>query len=105
MNFNLPKDTKPFCLGALAGAVLIAWVGFDSLGWKTSSAAGTLGKRQADEAVVVAYAHICATQFNDAKNLPQRLGDLKKADQWSRGDLVAKAGFATMVGEKEPTQG
>ncbi len=101
----IPKDTKPFCLGALAGAVLISWVGFDSFGWKTSNAAETLAKRQADGAVINAYAHICATEFNGAKNLPLRLAELKKADQWARGELVAKGGFATMVGEKEPTYG
>ena len=105
MDFKLHKDTSPFCLGALAGAVLIAWVGFDALGWKTGAAAETLAKRQADTAVISAYAHICSAQFNGAKDLPVRLAELQKTDQWSRGALVAKTGFATMTGEKEPTQG
>ena len=107
MDFKFPmhKDTTPFCLGALAGAVLIAWVGFDALGWKTGDASAALAKRQAETAVVAAYAHICSAQFNGAKDLPVRLAELKKADQWSRGDVVAKTGFATMLGEKEPTQG
>jgi hypothetical protein len=108
MEFKLPampKDTKPFCLGALAGAVLITWAGFDALGWKTGGASETLAKRQADGAVVAGYAHICAAQFNGAKDLPVRLAALQKSEQWSRGDVVAKGGFATMAGEKEPTQG
>lgn len=101
----LPKDTKPFCLGALAGAVAIAWIGFDSFGWKTSAASETLAKRQADGAVVAAYAHICASEFSSARNSPARLAELKKVDQWARGEAVAKGGFATMAGEKEPTYG
>lgn len=108
MDFKLPvmhKGTKPFCLGALAGAVLIAWVGFDALGWKTAGASETLAKRQADGAVAAAYARICSAQFNAAKDLPVRLAELRKAERWSRGDVVAKAGFATMFGDKEPIQG
>lgn len=108
MDFKLPamhKDTKPFCLGALVGAVLITWVGFDQFGWKTGSASETLAKRQADAAVVAAHARICSAQFNSAGNLPVRLAELQKAERWSRGEVVAKAGFAAMLGEKEPTQG
>ncbi len=108
MDFKLPamhKDTKPFCLGALAGAVLITWVGFDGFGWKTSAASETLAKRQAEGAVVAAHARICSAQFNSAKNLPVRLAELQKTERWSRGQVVAKAGFATMLGEKEPTPG
>ena len=108
MDFKLPamhKDTKPFCLGAVAGAVLIAWVGFDALGWKTGATSDTLAKRQADGAVVAAHARICSAQFNGAKNFPARLAELRKTERWSRGQVVAKAGFATMLGEKEPMQG
>jgi len=102
---DMHKDWKPFALGALAGAVLFTWIGFDALGWKTGSAAETLAKRQADGAVIAAYARVCSAQFNNAKDLPARLETLKKSERWSRGDVLAKAGFATMFGEKEPTQG
>ena len=108
MDFKLPamhKDTKPFCLGALVGALLIAWAGFDLFGWKTGGASGTLAKRQADGAVVAAHARICSARFNSAANLPVRLAELRKTERWSRSQVVAKAGFATMPGEKEPTQG
>ncbi|OGA01884.1 MAG: hypothetical protein A3H35_14175 [Betaproteobacteria bacterium RIFCSPLOWO2_02_FULL_62_17] len=102
---TMHKDWKPFLLGVVAGAVIFVWTGFDGLGWKTNSAAETLAKRQADTAVVAAYARVCSAQFNAAKDLPARLETLKKAERWSRGDVVAKTGFATMFGEKEPTQG
>ena len=105
MAFTLPKNTNPFLVGALAGAVLAVWVGFDALGWKTAAAAETLIKRQSDTAVVAAYARLCTNQFNASKDSAARLADLTKVEQYSRGDLLAKSGFATMVGEKEPMQG
>lgn len=105
MAFKLHKDTQPFTLGALAGAILITWVGFDALGWKTAGATESLAKRQADMAVVAAYARVCSAQFSAAKDLAERLAELQKVDQWSRGDVITKSGFATMLGEKEPTSG
>ena len=108
MVFKLPamhKDTNPFCLGAVAGAILIAWVGFDALGWKTAATSESLGKKQAEVAVVGALAHICQVQFNGAKDLPERLAVLQKTERWSRADVVTKSGFATMQGEKEPMPG
>lgn len=100
------KDTKPFLLGALAGAIVITWTGFDALGWKTAGASETLGKRQADSAVVAAYARVCSAQFKTiGKDFDARLAALQKTERYSRGDVVGKAGFATMAGEKEATQG
>ena len=108
MDFKLPamhKGTNPFLLGALAGALLLAWVGFELLGWKTGGDSERHAKRQANVAVVAALARICSVQFNSGTNLPARLAELQKTEQWSRGAVVSKAGFASMVGEKEPTSG
>ncbi|HTE14331.1 MAG TPA: hypothetical protein VK642_04575 [Burkholderiales bacterium] len=108
MDFKLPvmhKDTKPFLLGALAGAVLLGWVGFQLVGWKTGGASERLAKGQANAAVATALGKICSVQFNNAPNLPERLATLQKTEQWSRSGVVAKAGFATMPGEKEPANG
>ena len=105
MAFTLPKDTNPFLVGALAGAVLATWVGFDALGWKTSSTSESLVKRGSETAVVAAYAHVCTSQFNAAKDHDAQLAALTKIDKWSRGDVVAKGGYATMMGDKEPVSG
>ena len=99
------KSQNPFLLGALAGAVISVWTGFDALGWKTSSASETLVKRGADSAVVSAYARVCSANFKNLKDFDARLATLQKAERYSRGDVVGKAGLATMVGEKEATQG
>lgn len=108
MEFNMPKlpqDTKPFCLGALAGALLLSWAGFSQMGWKLNSTADTLAKKQAENAVVDAYARICSAQFKGAQNLPVRLAALQKTERWSRGDALVKSGWATMSGSNEPGQG
>lgn len=102
----LHKDTKPFVLGAVAGAILIVWTGFDAMGWKTANASDTLVKRGADAAVIAAYARVCSAQFRSGgKDLDARLAALQKTERYSRGDVIGKAGYATMAGEKEPTQG
>lgn len=105
MGFKLHKDTNPFLLGALASAVLVPWVGFDVLGWKTGGVAESAAQRRVDGAVVAVQARICSAQFGGAKNLPARLAELQKTERYSRGEVVTKAGFSMMPGEKEPTQG
>ena len=101
---TLPAGWKPFSLGALAGAVIITWTGFDALGWKTASASDTLGQRRADAAVVSAFASVCEERFRQEANFPARLAALEKTERYSRGDLVTKAGYATMPGMKEPNR-
>jgi len=99
---TLPAGWKPFALGALVGAVVITWTGFDALGWKTAGASETLGKRQADAAVVSALASICDARFRKEANFPARLAVLEKTDRYSRGESLSKAGWATMPGNAEP---
>jgi hypothetical protein len=107
MAFEMPKmhkDTQPFLLGALAGAILISWIGFDLLGWKMSGKAEAQAKKQSDTAVVAAYAGICDAQFRSAPKFQARLTELEKADRWSRGEIVVKAGYASFPGVKEPSR-
>lgn len=98
----LPAGWKPFALGALAGAVIITWTGFDALGWKTASAVQTLGKRQSDAAVVSALATICEARFKSEPNVAVRLASLERLERYSRGEAIWKAGWATMPGSSEP---
>ena len=102
---SLPAGAKPFCLGALAGAVLVAWVGFDALGWKTASAVEALSKRNTETAVAGAFASICSEQFKKGSQFTVQLAALAKTERYSRGDVLAKGGWATMAGSKEPHPG
>jgi hypothetical protein len=102
---ELPVGWKPFSWGAVAGAVLAVWVGFDALGWKSNNTAETLASRKAEAAVVTALASICREQFMKGAEYPARLAALEKLDRYARGEVVAKAGWATMIGAKEPHSG
>ena len=101
----IQKNVKPFLLGALAGAVLLAWVGFELVGWKSPNDAARQAKTQTSAAVATELAKICLVQFNAAPNRPERMAELKKTERWSRSGVIAKAGFATMPGQKEPENG
>ena len=108
MEFKMPKwpaETAPFSMGAVAGALLISWIGISGLGWMSGSDADRLAKQQSEHAVVEAYALICNAQYKAADNFPVRLAALGKTDRWSRGDVLVKGGWATMVGSKEPIYG
>ena len=108
MEFKMPEfpaGTKHFCLGALAGAAVLAWAGFDALGWKLDSTAQTLANKKAEAAVVSAYASICRAQFAKGADFAARLAALQKVEQYSRGESVEKGGWATMAGSKEPQYG
>lgn len=99
---SFPKDTQPFLLGALAGAVLISYAGFNHMGWTLGSTADALAKRQAENAVVAAHSQICSAQFRSAKTYPVQIAALEKTERYSRGELLVKGGWATMPGSKEP---
>jgi hypothetical protein len=102
---SIPAVAKPFCLGAIVGAALVGWVGFDALGWKLGSTAEALSKRNADVAVAAAFASICSEQFKRGPQFSTQLAALAKTERYSRGDVLAKSGWATMVGSKEPYPG
>ena len=101
----ISKYAKPFFFGALSGALLISWVGFNLVGWTTSSTAERAAKKKTEDAVAGALAKICVAQFNGAANLPERLTQLQKADRWSRGGVLAKEGYANMPGDKAQANG
>src|SRR4051812_18506755 len=88
MDFKLPATTQPVLWGAVAGAILSVWVGFDALGWKTRAAAETLANRQSDAAVVAALATICRDRFTQAAGFPARLAALEKVEKYSRGETI-----------------
>ena len=107
MDFTMPKipaGTKPFCLGVAAGAALLAFVGFNYMGWMLGANATKIAKDQAASAVTSALAPVCAAQFRSAPDASGRLAALEKTDRWSRSDELVKAGFTTMPGSKESNQ-
>ena len=99
---ELPAGTKPFCWGAVAGAAVLAYAGFNFMGWTLGATAAKLAVKQSETAVTAALAPVCAAQFRGAADPAERLAALEKTERWSRGDALVKAGFATIPGSKEP---
>lgn len=103
MNANVPEWFKPAVAGAVAGAVVIAIIGF-SAGWVvTSGSAHEMAEQQGEKAVIAALTPICVAQFkSQAQDVrTTKLAALKGESSWARGDFVEKQGWATMPGAKE----
>jgi hypothetical protein len=104
MNARIPQWFKPAVTGGIAGAVVIAIIGF-SAGWVvTSGSAHALAEQQGEKAVIAALTPICIAQFKG--QTPEirttKLAALQGESSWARGDYVEKQGWATMPGSKEP---
>ena len=95
---SLPTQTTPFLWGAVAGAILLAIVGFSWGGWVTGSTAEKRADGRADEATLSALTPICVAQFQRSGDMPARLAALKEVKSWEQGDYVGKSGWATMPG-------
>ena len=90
-------ELKPAVWGAIAGAAALWIVGFSWGGWTTSATASSTAKSQADKAVVMALAPICAERFKREANVQANTDALKKVSSWQRGEFIEKGGWATMA--------
>ena len=82
--------------GAAIGAIATLSVGF---GW-----AGQKAELSATNAVVAALAPICVDKFRHAPEFTAKLVALKATDSWQQDTFVAKGGWATFPGNKEPNR-
>lgn len=100
---NIPIETKPALLGAAAGAIALAIVGFTWGGWTTASRAETLAVMRSDEAVVTALAPLCVEKFEHASDAVANRAALKAADSWTQGKYVEQGGWAA-IGARLPAE-
>lgn len=94
---KIKQNLPPGIWGAIAGAVVLAIVGFNWGGWVTTGKANEMTQT----AIVDRLVPICVMQFNMDADKVRKLVEIKKAESWTRGDFVAKQGWATMPGSKE----
>jgi hypothetical protein len=99
---EMPTWLKPGAWGAVAGAIALAIVGFSQLGWKTSQTSEQLAQDRADTAVVAALVPFCVTKAQQDPDLTVLAKVHAEKSSYSRSDLVAKAGWATLGGGKLP---
>ncbi len=103
--FKLPPETIPTLWGAAGGAIALAIVGFTWGGWTTRGNAELQTMRSVDAAVIKVLAPICADRFRQTANATANLAEMTKMQSWDQGRFVAKGGWATMPGAKEPGEG
>ncbi len=88
--------------GAFLGAIGTIGVGFGWAGWMLGSTSAKLVEDGSKSAVVAALAPICVARFQVVADANATLVKLKAVESWRQGDFVAKGGWATFDGAKEP---
>lgn len=99
---KLPVWLKPALIGAGAGAVALAFVGFSYGGWVTGGGASALAKKEAMAAIAAALTPYCLERSQNDPQSVVLLAELKAASTYSRRGLVEKAGWATPLGTEKP---
>jgi hypothetical protein len=95
---KIPASTEPFLLGAAAGAIALAVIGFNWGGWVTEAKAQQRASVLVDKSMVALLAPICVAQFEKDPKAEASLATLVGTDRWDQADYVSKGGWATMPG-------
>lgn len=105
-SLRLTPKVESTLWGVVAGAAIVALVGFAFGGWVTGGTAAAMARQQVDKAVISALAPICADKFRHAGNVQDNLSKLNAISySWEKGEYVSKGGWATMPGNAEPYRG
>ena len=97
---QVPVWTKPALWGVAIGAIGIAIVGFSQFGWRTAGSAEQLAQERSGTAVVAALVPFCVTKAEQDPDKTVLAKFQAEESSYSRSDMVQKAGWATLAGEK-----
>ncbi len=100
MNFH--EWTKPALLGAGAGVVAIAVVGFSWGGWMTGGSAAAMSSKESMATTATALTPYCIQKSQGDPNSTVVLAELEKASGFQRRGIVEKAGRAAPLGAEKP---
>ena len=103
---QVPVWIKPAVWGAVVGAVGIMIVGFSWMGWTLGGTTTRLVAEGSESAVIAALTPFCVANYMKQPDAAKQLA-LLKADtsSYTQRDIIEKAGFSTMPGNKEPRSG
>ena len=97
-----PVWIQPALLGAGAGAIAMAIVGFGWGGWVTGGASRDAAAKESNAAIVTALTPYCLERSQNDPQSIQVLAELKAASTYNRRGIVEKAGWATPLGAEKP---
>jgi len=101
---NIPVWTKPALYGAVAGAILLAVVGFMWGGWVTGGSAQDIAAKRSAADVVVALTPYCVERSRTDANSVAVLAEFTAATSTGRRAVIEKAGWATPMGADAPNR-
>ena len=94
-----PEWLKPGLIGAIAGGVIVAIVGFNGAGWMTATGAGRMGQAMADEQLVDALVPVCVARAESDPERVAKLATISEATTATRQrEALLAAGWATIDG-------
>ena len=99
---QIPEWTKPALLGAAAGAIAVAIVGFNWGGWMTESSANKMASDNSKSAVATALTPYCLQNSKNDPNSMDVLAKLSEANSYKRRGIIEDAGWATPLGAERP---
>ena len=103
---RVPMWIKPAVWGAVFGAIGIMIVGFSWLGWTLDHTAKRLVTEGRESAAIAALTPFCVANYMKQPEATKQLALLRAdSSSYAQRDIIEKAGFATMPGDKEPRSG
>jgi len=103
---KVPVWIKPAVWGAIFGAVGIMIVGFSWMGWNLGNTTRRLVAEGSESAVTAALTPFCVANYMKQPGAARQLALLREdTSSYTQRDIIEKAGFATMPGNKEPSSG
>ncbi len=91
--------------GAVGGALVTMYVGFNVGGWMTNGSAEVMAKETAATAVAERLGTICVAQFNRDPAKTQKLIEMKDKDTWDKGRYIDTQNWAIMPGDEKAESG
>ena len=103
---QVPVWIKPAVWGAVGGAVGIMIVGFSWMGWSLGHTTSRMVAEGSESAVIAALTPFCVANYMKQPDAVKQLALLREdTSSYTQRDIIEKAGFATMPGNKEPRSG
>jgi hypothetical protein len=91
--------------GAIGGAIVSTYIGFNVAGWMTNGAAEAIATETAAAAVAERLGTICVAQFNRDTAKSQKLSEMKGKDAWEMGRFIENQSWPIMPGDEKPDRG
>lgn len=88
-------------MGAGAGAIAIAILGFTWGGWMTNGSATTMSKDAAQTAVATALTPYCVQKSVSDPKSAAILAEFEEANAYQRRVIIEKSGWATPLGTEK----